>query len=105
MNVNDEFIVDIEKMLFGGDSLARIDNLSVFIPGGCPGDKVKVKIDKINKKFAYASIVEFIEKSSNRVEPVCALHNVCGSCNWQYISYDEQLKQKTSHTINSALIK
>lgn len=94
MQVGEEYIVLIEKMLFGGDSLARIDGKTVFIQGGCPEDKLKIRISKINKNFANASILEIIEPSPHRISPVCALHNVCGSCNWQHISYQEQLIQK-----------
>ena len=94
MQVGEEYVVLIEKMLFGGDSLARIDGKTVFVSGGCPDDKVKIKITKVNKNFVYASIVDIIETSKYRKSPVCALHNVCGSCNWQYISYEQQLQQK-----------
>lgn len=94
MQVGEEYIVSIEKMLFGGDSLARIDGKAVFVDGGCPEDKLKIKISKINTNFAYGTILEIIEPSKHRVQPVCALHNVCGSCNWQHIAYEEQLRQK-----------
>lgn len=94
MKINDEYIVNIEKMIFGGNALARVDGFPVFITGGCPLDCLKIKITSVNKKFANAEIVEIIKPSAFRVEPVCALSNVCGSCDWQYISYDEQLNQK-----------
>ncbi len=94
MKINDVYTVKIEKMLFGGDSLARVDGIPIFIDGGCPDDFVKIKITKVNKKFSNAEIVEIITPSDKRIQPICALHNICGSCNWQYISYEEQLKQK-----------
>ncbi len=94
MNVNDIFIVKIEKMIYGGNALARIDGIPVFIEGGCPDDELKIRITKINKKFANAEIIEIITPSIKRTQPICALHNVCGSCNWQHITYNEQLEQK-----------
>lgn len=94
MNKNDEYIVNIEKMIYGGNSLARIDDFPIFINSGCPNDKVKIKITNLNKRFANAEIVEIIEASEHRIKPICALHNVCGSCNWQHIEYNEQLRQK-----------
>lgn len=94
MQIGEEYIVDVEKMVNEGDSLARINSTPVFISGGCPEDRLKVKIAKINKNYLTADIIEIIEASKYRAKPVCALHNVCGSCNWQHISYDEQLKQK-----------
>lgn len=94
MNVNDELIVNIEKMIYGGSALTRVDGIPIFIDGGCPEDTLKIKITKKNKNFLNAEIIEIIEPSMHRIKPICALHNVCGSCNWQYITYDEQLKQK-----------
>ncbi len=94
MQINDILLVNIEKMIFGGAGLARVDGVPVFIENSCPDDVLKVKITKINKKYANAEVVEIVKPSNKRVEPICSLHNVCGSCNWQHISYDEQLNQK-----------
>ena len=94
MNSNEEYIVNIEKMIYGGQALARVDNFPVFIDSACPDDVVKVKIKKINKSYAIADIIEIIKPSTKRTSAFCPLHNTCGSCDWQYINYDEQLKQK-----------
>ncbi len=94
MLIGDEFIVNVEKMVNEGNALARINSIPVFICGGCPEDKLKVKITKINKNYLTAEIIEIIEASKYRVEAECALYNACGSCNWQHISYSEQLNQK-----------
>ena len=94
MKINDEHIVQIEKMIFGGSAIARVDDFPIFINDVCPNDLVKIVIKKINKNYAIAELVEIIEPSMHRIKPSCALHNVCGSCDWQYIHYSEQLKQK-----------
>lgn len=92
--MNNEYIVKVEKMINEGSALARIDGLPVFIDGAVSGDTVKIELTKINKSYLVGKLVEIIEPSPYRVKPLCSLHNVCGSCNWQHISYDEQLKQK-----------
>lgn len=94
MIVGEELVVKIEKMLYEGASLARHNNIPIFIQGGCTDDVLKVKIKNINKNYIKAEIIEIIEPSPYRTEPICHLHNVCGSCNWQYISYERQLKEK-----------
>lgn len=94
MLVGEELIVCVEKMVNDGNSLARINSIPVFISGGCPDDKLKIRITKINKNYLTAEIVDIIEASKYRVKPECALYNACGSCNWQHISYEEQLNQK-----------
>lgn len=83
-----------EKLVYEGDAIAKIDGYPVFIEGGCPQDKLKVKITKANKSYANATIEEIIEPSPHRVKPFCPMHNVCGGCGWQHIDYDFQLEQK-----------
>ena len=67
MKVNDEFIVEIEKITNLGAGIAKIDGFVVFIENTCPEDKVKIKITKVNKNFANAQIIEIIEPSKHRV--------------------------------------
>ncbi len=83
-----------EKLVYEGDALAKINGFPVFIQGGCPQDKLKIKITKLHKSFATAVIEEILEPSSHRVKPFCPLHSVCGGCGWQHIDYDFQLEQK-----------
>ena len=94
MNINEKYTVKIEKMINEGLGLAKIDGMPVFIDNSCPEDVLKVKITKINKNFLNAEIIEITEPSKYRIKPECSLSNVCGSCNWQHIDYNEQLRQK-----------
>ncbi len=94
MNTGEEYSVNIIKMINEGYGLAKINSFPIFIEGACTDDKLKIRIDKVCKNYAKASIVEIIEPSKSRIKPVCPLYNACGSCNWQHIEYNEQLKQK-----------
>lgn len=94
MKVNDEIIVDIEKLSNLGFGIAKNEGLVIFVENACPGDKAKIKITKLNKNWANGQIVEIIETSPHRVEPFCSLQNVCGGCQLQFIDYDYQLKLK-----------
>ena len=85
-----------QKLVYEGDALAKVDGYPIFIEGGCPEDKLKIKITKANKNYANAVIEEIIEPSQYRVKPFCPIHNVCGGCGWQYIDYNFQLEQKRS---------
>ena len=88
------FTVKIQKLLYGGKSLAKIDGFPVFVEGGCPEDIAEIKIVKRNKSYAIGQIVDLKTPSLHRVKPFCSMHNVCGSCGLQNISYEEQLRQK-----------
>lgn len=94
MKVLDEIIVDVEKLSNLGFGIAKHEGLVIFVENACPGDKLKVKITKLNKNWANAQIVEIIEKSQHRVEPFCKMQNVCGGCQLQFIDYDYQLELK-----------
>lgn len=94
LKINDEITIKVEKLVYEGSALARIENIPVFIEGGCPEDTLKVKITKVNKNFAKAEIIEIVEPSQYRIKPFCPIHNACGGCGWQFIDYDFQLQQK-----------
>jgi len=94
MKTNDEIEVIVEKLSNLGFGIAKHEGLVVFVESACPGDKLKVKITKVSKSYANAQIVEILEKSPHRVEPACAMQNVCGGCQLQFIDYDYQLKLK-----------
>jgi 23S rRNA (uracil1939-C5)-methyltransferase len=79
----------------GGAAVGRTpDGLVVFVAGGAPDERVRVKITEKNKNFARADIVDIIASSSSRVEPPCPIFGRCGGCQWQHISYPSQLEQK-----------
>ena len=80
------FTAKIEKLLYGGKSLAKIDGFPVFVDGGCPEDIAEIEIVKRNKSYAIGQIVNLKTPSPHRVKPFCPMHNVCGSCGLQYIS-------------------
>lgn len=83
-----------EKLVYEGDALARYEGIPVFIEGGCPQDRLRVRITRANKNYANAVIEEILEPSPHRIQPFCPLHKVCGGCGWQHIEYDFQLEQK-----------
>jgi 23S rRNA (uracil1939-C5)-methyltransferase len=94
MNLGDEIEVNIEKLSNLGFGIAKYEGLVVFVENACPGDKLRIKITKLNKSWANGKIVEILEKSQYRVEPFCSMHNVCGGCQLQFIDYDYQLQLK-----------
>lgn len=94
MKINDEIIVNIEKLSNLGFGIAKYDGLVIFVENACPEDKLKVKLTKVNKNYATAQVVEIIEPSTHRVEPFCPMQKVCGGCQLQFIDYDYQLQLK-----------
>ena len=86
--------VTIESVAAEGKSIARINDLVVFIPYGAPGDVVNIKLDKKRSSYAEAHITEMVTPSARRITPVCEHFGVCGGCKWQHLSYEDQLMYK-----------
>ena len=59
-----------------------------------PGDRLRVRIDRVKGNVAFASIVEIIEPSSFRIEPPCPYFGRCGGCDFQQLNYQAQLDAK-----------
>lgn len=97
-------ILKIEKLIYGGRSLAKKDNYPFFIEGGCPGDIVEADVIKRNKSYGIAGITQIVQESRNRIKPVCPLHNICGGCGLQHIDYNEQLIQK-ENIVKETIVK
>ncbi|MDK0863968.1 23S rRNA (uracil(1939)-C(5))-methyltransferase RlmD [Clostridium perfringens] len=92
---NKEYIFDIISQGYEGEGIAKIDNkYPIFIEGALKGEKVKVRIVKVNKNFAYGKLMEVLEPSEERVNPTCAIYKRCGGCKLQHASYKAQLDFK-----------
>lgn len=92
---NKEYILDIINQGYEGEGIAKYEgNFPVFIDGALKGEKVRVLIVKVNKKFAFGKLLEVIEKSEKRVEPKCSIYKRCGGCKLQHMNYEEQLNFK-----------
>lgn len=86
--------VTISGVAAEGKSIARIDDLVIFIPFGAPGDVCNVKIDRKKKSYAEGHITELTTPSTIRVEPRCEHFTLCGGCRWQHLPYEFQLQCK-----------
>ena len=86
--------VEITGVAAEGKSIARVNDMVVFIPYGAPGDIVDVKIDKKKHSYAEGHIVNLVKPSEVRQDPFCQHFGVCGGCKWQHLPYEQQLKYK-----------
>lgn len=94
MKINEEYTLKIEKLTSEGKGIARLNNFVIFVENTCPQDIIRAKITHIKKNYAYAEITEIVSPSINRIQPICPMQKICGSCQIQYINYDEQLRIK-----------
>ena len=77
-----------------GKSVARVDDMVVFVPWAVPGDVVDLQVRRKKHSFMEAEVVRYHEYSKVRTQPFCQHFGVCGGCKWQQLPYEEQLKMK-----------
>jgi 23S rRNA (uracil1939-C5)-methyltransferase len=90
------FEVEIERLLPGGVGLAHAEGLTLFVSLAAPGDVLRVRVDRVQGKVGFASVVEVLKPSPVRVEPPCPYFGRCGGCDFQQLNYQAQLDAKVA---------
>lgn len=93
MKKNDTFETEIIDLTMEGSGVCRIDNMAVFVPGTAVGDRIRVKIVKVLKNYAFGIVDALLEASPDRITPACGLKQ-CGGCVFQHVSYEAELRVK-----------
>lgn len=93
--------IRVEDYAAEGRSLARWEGKVVFIERTVPGDLVDVFLFKNKKDWAEGYPLVFHELSPKRVTPFCSHFGDCGGCQWQSVSYEEQLRFKYQQVIDA----
>ena len=86
----------IEKLVYGGEGLSRIDGEVVFTPFVLPGELVEAERSGSRRQAERADLVRVLETSPDRVDARCPYFLRCGGCQYQHASYDAQLRFKRS---------
>lgn len=81
----------IEGYTAEGMGVMRVGGMAVFVPAAARGDRCRVRIVKVLKTRAYGKIEEILEPSLHRKTPACPVFPRCGGCDFQHLSYEEEL--------------
>lgn len=92
--IGDQIELEITDVAFGGEGVGRHEGFVIFVPYVITGEKVEVRITEIHKQFARAELLQVIQASTHRTEAECGYYEKCGGCQYQHISYTEQLRIK-----------
>jgi tRNA/tmRNA/rRNA uracil-C5-methylase (TrmA/RlmC/RlmD family) len=84
----------ISDIAFGGEGVARLDDLVVFVPFVALGEVVEAEMTEIKKRFARARLLRVVSSAPERVTPQCRYFGDCGGCQYQHLAYPTQLKIK-----------
>jgi 23S rRNA (uracil1939-C5)-methyltransferase len=103
-------LLTIEKLIYGGDGLARLPTASpgnaspadkdrgrgkaVFVPFVLAGEKIEAALTEEKPGFARAKVETILEPSPHRISPPCPHFSRCGGCHYQHANYEHQLEIK-----------
>jgi len=88
-------LVTLSGMDRSGAATAAVPGARLLVPGGIPGERVRVRRLRPVGVSVLCEITAVVEASPNRVAPRCRHAGVCGGCAWQHIAYHEQLRRKS----------
>lgn len=86
--------VVIDDLAFGGEGVGRVDGYVLFVRGGIPGDRLRVRVTETRARYGRAVIESIETPSAQRVAPPCPYFGRCGGCRLQHIAYPAQLAFK-----------
>jgi 23S rRNA (uracil1939-C5)-methyltransferase len=91
---DEELELHVDSLAFGGNGVARLDGFVVFVRAGLPGDTVRARVTKVQRRHAEAIAVEVLSPGPLRVEAPCRHYPACGGCRFQDLAYEAQLEAK-----------
>ena len=89
-----ELELTIDSLAYGGNGVARLDGFVVFVRRGLPGDTVRARVTKVQRRHAEALATEVVHAGPSRVDAPCAHYPACGGCRFQDLAYEAQVAEK-----------
>ncbi|MGA2113622.1 MAG: class I SAM-dependent RNA methyltransferase [Bryobacteraceae bacterium] len=86
--------VSIEKLVYGGDGLGRLDGRVVLAPYVAAGERVRVEVERERRGLLEGRTVEIVQPAAERVAAECPYFGRCGGCHYQHLPYPAQLAAK-----------
>ena len=89
-----ELELTVDSLAYGGNGVARLNGFVVFVRRGLPGDRVRARVTKVQRRHAEALVTEVVEPGPQRVDAPCAHYPACGGCRFQDLAYEAQVAAK-----------
>lgn len=90
----DRLEVVIEKGVYRGLGLARHQGQVVMVPRALPGDRLRVRVESVERGFLRARAEEMLSPGQSRRASPCEFADRCGGCAYQELDYAAQLSLK-----------
>jgi 23S rRNA (uracil1939-C5)-methyltransferase len=89
-----ELELTVDSLAYGGNGVARLNGFVVFVRRGLPGDRVRARVTKVQRRHAEALVTEVVAPGPQRVDAPCAHYPACGGCRFQDLAYEAQTAAK-----------
>jgi 23S rRNA (uracil1939-C5)-methyltransferase len=96
-----ELELTVDSLAYGGNGVARLNGFVVFVRRGLPGDRVRARVTKVQRRHAEALATEVLAAGPNRVEAPCAHYPACGGCRFQDLAYETQVAAKEAQVADA----
>lgn len=91
---NEIIELEITGLTNEGCGVGKYEGIVIFVPFTAVGDKLKVRIVKVNRSHCYGKIEEILTPSPDRIASDCPAFGKCGGCDFRHISYTAELNAK-----------
>lgn len=93
----------IEKVVYGGQGLARIpegsgpqSGMRIFVPFTLAGEMVEAEIARTYRGYCEGNAVSIEQAAAFRTVPPCPVFGICGGCQLQHANYTHQVAMKVA---------
>jgi 23S rRNA (uracil1939-C5)-methyltransferase len=97
----DEIEVTVEKLVAGGDGLARHEGIPIFVARSAPGDRARVRLVERRPDYARAEIVALLAPGPGRRTAPCPYFADCGGCDLQHLEDSLQVRYKAEALVET----
>lgn len=91
--------VTVSKLDHFGRGISFVDNKICFIENALPGEECEVEITNEKKNYYEAKLVNYLTKSSDRLDVSCPYYDKCGGCQLMHYNYSKQLEYKKNKVV------
>lgn len=104
--INECFVGSVRDLNAEGNGVVEHQNGQIFfVPGVWLGETGRFRVTGFKKRHGFAELVELLEPSDHRIEPLCEYHGFspkhCGGCPWQFVDYSAQLAAKQARVVSA----
>lgn len=97
----EEVEVTVEKLVAGGEGIARWQGVPIFVPRSAPGDRLRLRLTDRRPDYGRGEIVEILEPGPGRREAPCAVFEHCGGCDLQHLEDALQVRLKAQAVVET----